>query len=193
VIGTLILLLHLSPSTGFFSEWCQEALSITITDFGSGYLPTRRSSPQINYRLLIISILALIRYDLARMLEGCACHLFSRLNFVAWTREDPFRRPPSTPISTLPFHRIQTHPQRQVSRTCIATSYIDSDLEGWHPVVARYDGSLFSSSLLITESDRLICPISFYETYDRGSLLSRIDTGKAIRLVYHRGLFVWIM
>jgi hypothetical protein len=47
-----------------------------------------------------------------------------------------------------------------------------------------------ASGLLIAESDRSIFPISFYETYDRGSLPSRIDTGKAVRLVYHRGLFV---
>jgi hypothetical protein len=31
--------------------------------------------------------------------------------------------------------------------------------------------------------------ISFYETYDRRSLPSRIDTGRAVRLVYQRRPF----
>jgi hypothetical protein len=93
----------------------------------------------------------------------------------------------------MPMYRSQTHQQRQVSRTCTAISYIDSDLKGRHPVVVRCDRSLFSSSLLIVESDRSIFPISFYETYDRRSLPSRIDIGKAVRLVYHGGLFAWMM
>jgi hypothetical protein len=76
----------------------------------------------------------------------------------------------------------------KVSRTCTAISYVDSDLKGQYPVV-QCDGLLFSSSLLITESDRSICLISFYETYDRGSLLSHIDIGMAVRLVYYRGAF----
>ena len=67
-------------------------------------------------------------------------------------------------------------------------THLDGDLEGRHPVVVRCAGSLFSSNLLIAESDRSIVPISFFETYHRGSLPFRIDIGKAVRLVYHRGL-----
>jgi hypothetical protein len=47
---------------------------------------------------------------------------------------------------------------REVDRICTAISCVDSDLEGRHPVIARCDGSFFSSSLLIVESDRSIFP-----------------------------------
>jgi hypothetical protein len=57
-----------------------------------------------------------------------------------------------------PSHRSQTHPQIQAGRTCTATFYVDSDLEGRHPVVVRCVGSLLASSLLTSESDRLIFP-----------------------------------
>ncbi len=57
---------------------------------------------------------------------------------------------------------------------------LDSDLEGRHAVVLRWDGLLFSFSLLIAESDSSIFLISFYETYDRGSLPSRINIDRVI-------------
>ena len=68
-------------------------------------------------------------------------------------------------------------------------SYVDSGLEGRHPVVVRCDGSWFLSSVSIVESDRPIVPISFYRTDDKRSLPSRIDIGMAVQSVYPRGLF----
>lgn len=52
-----------------------------------------------------------------------------------------------------PYHRSQTHQQRQVGKVCTVIAYVDSDIEGRHPAVVRCDGSLFSSSVLIAESD----------------------------------------
>jgi hypothetical protein len=117
------------------------------------------------------------------MMPSCAyagrmCHLFPRPNFVTWTWRTPSETTPNAVVQ--PYHRSQTHQQRQVGRTRTAISYVDSDLEGRHPVVVRYDGSLFSSSPFIAESDRSICPISVCETYDKGNLPSRIDTGMAV-------------
>jgi hypothetical protein len=73
-------------------------------------------------------------------------------------------------------------------RTCTAISYVNSDLEGRNPVVVRYNGSLFSSSLLIVGSDQSIFPIFFYKTYNKRNLPSRIDTSKTVRLVHHKKL-----
>ena len=92
-----------------------------------------------------------------------------------------------------PSHRSQTRPQRQAGRTCTATFYVDSDVEGRHPVIVQFDRSWSVSSLLIAESDRPIVLKSFYETDDRGSLPSRIDKGRAVQLVYQRVLFSWAM
>ncbi|KFY31518.1 hypothetical protein V493_01032, partial [Pseudogymnoascus sp. VKM F-4281 (FW-2241)] len=64
----------------------------------------------------------------------------------------------------------------------IATSYVDSSLEGRHSVVERYDGSLFSSSRLIAETDRSIFRKSICETYDRGNPPSHIGTGRAAQV-----------
>jgi hypothetical protein len=79
-----------------------------------------------------------------------------------------------------PSHRSQTHPQRQAGRIYTSISYVGSGLEGLHPVVVRCVKSFFVSSLLTSESDRLIAPISFYETCDRESLPFRINIGKAL-------------
>jgi hypothetical protein len=65
-----------------------------------------------------------------------------------------------------PFYRSQIHRQRQVGRTRTAISYVDSDLEGRHPVVVRCDGSFFSSSQLIAGFDRSIFPISFSQIFE---------------------------
>jgi hypothetical protein len=78
--------------------------------------------------------------------------------------------------------------KKQVGKTYIATSYVDSSLESRRSVVDRYDESLFSSSRLIAEIDRAIFPKSFCETYDRGYLPSQIGTGRAALVVDHRGL-----
>jgi len=83
----------------------------------------------------------------------------------------------------------RTHRQRQVDKIYTLISYVDSGLEGRHPVVVRCDGSWFLSSVSIVESDRPIVPISFYRTDDKRSLPSRIDIGMAVQSVYPRGLF----
>jgi hypothetical protein len=96
----------------------------------------------------------------------------------------------TTPSASVqPFRRSQTHRQKQIGKTCTSTSYIDNNLEDRCHAVALHGGSWFVSSLLIAESDRSIVPKFLYYIDDRGSLLFRIDIGRAIQLVYQRTVF----
>lgn len=73
---------------------------------------------------------------------------------VCWKNVPSFSlwRPTPTPISN-PTIAAGLIKKRQVDKACTVIAYVHSDLEGRHPVVVRCDGSLFSSRVLIAESD----------------------------------------
>lgn len=87
------------------SEWCQEALSITITDFGSGYLPQWCSNWAMKSSKQSLSVDPW--YTRLSIMPSCAyagrmCHRFPRPNFVTWTGEEPFGDHPQRLCPALP-------------------------------------------------------------------------------------------
>lgn len=109
------------------------------------------------------------------------CHLFR--TFVTWTGEDSLRRPPPMPNSALCHN--QTHPKRQVDRTCAAIlcRQLYQRLFS-HCLCDAVDRDCRLANKSQCSTDRpFLYP--FIKLRIERSLQFRIDTGNIIQLVYH--------